>query len=514
MKNDDLEDPSLESMREIERLLASRSHEAGSDIGAKVMARIARQGIEDPGSVLSRLVPPAWVSAAVSAVAVVTIVFFTIRFIRPGASASSIELAAHDQGKIPAGYRAVDVLVEGSSGLENVAWRGGRADVLWTSVGPGTAQIATLVRSVRILSVQKSADSRGSALVSILAPEQDAKRIGSAQNTGMLRVSLAGDEEEHAGLANAEVVTEGELFAHHSSVSEISTRHDAEIRERSDAPSSSSAMRLFRGQYSDLDENPRLSPAVAPLSVFGLGVDSASVADVRAAILAGRLPSANSIFLDQLLNSFSYESQPAPPGFFGLSYEIAPKPFDPDRYLLRLVIRTPESRDSGKVAAIDVRSWIHFEADQVSQYSLIGYDNRLLKGGTLSGARMSGSDVPSGQVVTVVYELTLSRPRQGSSENIGVLKIQYLNPESTEGNLLGLRIRRSAVQASLEQASDDFRFAAAVLTFGELLRHGSYRPMASAADVASLARGALAEDSEGRRREFVTLVEKASTLGL
>ena len=60
--------------------------------------------------------------------------------------------------------------------------------------------------------------------------------------------------------------------------------------------------------------------------------------------------------------------------------------------------------------------------------------------------------------------------------------------------------------------SRNFRFAASVAAFGQLLRGGKYTGEFSYTDVTKLARGALAEDRDGYRREFVSLVELARTL--
>jgi len=51
-----------------------------------------------------------------------------------------------------------------------------------------------------------------------------------------------------------------------------------------------------------------------------------------------------------------------------------------------------------------------------------------------------------------------------------------------------------------------------VAAFGQLLRGGKYIGDFSYGDVTKLARGALAEDRDGYRREFVSLVELARTL--
>jgi Ca-activated chloride channel family protein len=65
---------------------------------------------------------------------------------------------------------------------------------------------------------------------------------------------------------------------------------------------------------------------------------------------------------------------------------------------------------------------------------------------------------------------------------------------------------------SAESASADFRFAAAVAEFGMLLRRSPYRGSASFANVLDLAEGALGEDKDGYRKQFMELVRQAQAL--
>ena len=60
--------------------------------------------------------------------------------------------------------------------------------------------------------------------------------------------------------------------------------------------------------------------------------------------------------------------------------------------------------------------------------------------------------------------------------------------------------------------SADFRFAASVAAFGQLLRGGKYLGEFGYDDVQALARSGFDQDPEGYRREFVSLVQLASTL--
>ncbi len=57
--------------------------------------------------------------------------------------------------------------------------------------------------------------------------------------------------------------------------------------------------------------------------------------------------------------------------------------------------------------------------------------------------------------------------------------------------------------------SDNFRFSAAVASFGMLLRNSEYRGNSTYESVLELARNATGVDKEGYRAEFIELVEAA-----
>lgn len=90
------------------------------------------------------------------------------------------------------------------------------------------------------------------------------------------------------------------------------------------------------------------------------------------------------------------------------------------------------------------------------------------------------------------------------------LKIRYKKPAENESRLLEVPLVDE--DKSYKSASDDFRFASAVAAFGMLLRHSSFSGSATFESIADWAEGALGEDRDGYRREFIDLVLKAKQL--
>ncbi len=91
------------------------------------------------------------------------------------------------------------------------------------------------------------------------------------------------------------------------------------------------------------------------------------------------------------------------------------------------------------------------------------------------------------------------------------VRLRYKKPDADTSQLLEYPIAKSSV-ATLERLSPDFRFAASVAAFGQLLRGGKYVGNFGYDEVERLARGALDEDPQGYRREFLSLVKLADSL--
>lgn len=192
--------------------------------------------------------------------------------------------------------------------------------------------------------------------------------------------------------------------------------------------------------------------------------------------------------------------------------------------------------------AKDVKIQIEFNPAAVSEYRLIGYENRLLSREDFNDDSKDAGEMGAGQTVTAFYELI---PRPASASAAGPKAASgYLPPPPSEplefqrpvlvpsGDLLAFRLRyklpgdgreesrlistrldKESIYGNLDAADDDFRFACAVIEFGMLLRGSPYRGSASWTTAMERARAAKGQDREGYRAEFIRLVEMAELLG-
>lgn len=178
--------------------------------------------------------------------------------------------------------------------------------------------------------------------------------------------------------------------------------------------------------------------------------------------------------------------------------------------------------------AKDVKIQVEFNPAAISEYRLIGYEIRTLAREDFANDKVDAGDVGAGHTVTALYEVTpkgsgaerIAPPRYQSQargaasefgDELAYLKIRYKLPESDTSQLITHPVTATDALGSLDEASDDVRFATAVAAFGQLLRGGRYTGDFSYEDVISLANGAKGTDVFGYRSEFVGLVRLADS---
>jgi Ca-activated chloride channel family protein len=176
--------------------------------------------------------------------------------------------------------------------------------------------------------------------------------------------------------------------------------------------------------------------------------------------------------------------------------------------------------------AKDVKLQIEFNPRRVAAYRLIGYENRALRDQDFNDDRKDAGEIGAGHSVTALYEIVppgaktrlgdidplryQSRATHPASGELATLKIRYKQPDGTTSS----RIERAIVEepSTVDRASEDFRFAAAVAELGLLLRESEHKDSASYENVLQLARASLGKDDRGERAGFVELVERARSL--
>jgi Ca-activated chloride channel family protein len=178
--------------------------------------------------------------------------------------------------------------------------------------------------------------------------------------------------------------------------------------------------------------------------------------------------------------------------------------------------------------AKDVKLQVEFNPARVSSYRLIGYENRVLADRDFDDDTKDAGEIGAGHSVTALYEITLTnRDDDGAgrrfkysdvtvkdnarrSAELLTVSFRYKQPSQSESSLLSVAVKDRSVRFA--NASNDFRFSAAVAQFGMILRDSPERGDATMRDVVATARAARGEDVHGYRAEFVSLAETAEAL--
>ncbi len=175
--------------------------------------------------------------------------------------------------------------------------------------------------------------------------------------------------------------------------------------------------------------------------------------------------------------------------------------------------------------ARDVKIQIEFNPALVSEYRLIGYENRLLKREDFANDRVDAGDIGAGHEVTALYEITpagaghdrIPALRYGSRKTatasiggeLAHLRMRYKLPGADASRLIEAPILQSSLT---RKPSQSLRFVSAVAAYADLLRGGTHVDAWRWNDVANAARDAQGDDRFGLRKEFVDLVTQARAL--
>ena len=130
----------------------------------------------------------------------------------------------------------------------------------------------------------------------------------------------------------------------------------------------------------------------------------------------------------------------------------------------------------------DVKIQIEFNPSLVSEYRLIGYDNRMLAREDFNNDKIDAGDIGAGHTVTALYEITragsggeaIDRLRYSpknvaaNGKELAFLKLRYKLPNQSESVLITQAITPKA------QSSYRLQYAAMVAAFAEHLHGGKY----------------------------------------
>ena len=179
--------------------------------------------------------------------------------------------------------------------------------------------------------------------------------------------------------------------------------------------------------------------------------------------------------------------------------------------------------------AKDVKIQVEFNPTQVQAYRLVGYENRMLQAQDFNDDKKDAGEIGAGHSVTAIYEiippgvewdqpgideLKYQKSPKANPETPGdellTLKLRYKQPDGDKSSKLVFPVKKS--NAFFSDASENFRFSAAVAAFGMMLRDSSHGGTLTLEGVQEIAQTSCGEDTEEYRKEFLRLVQVARKL--
>jgi len=159
-----------------------------------------------------------------------------------------------------------------------------------------------------------------------------------------------------------------------------------------------------------------------------------------------------------------------------------------------------------EVIAKDVKLQVEFNPAAVRSYRLVGYENRDVADRDFRNDKVDAGEIGAGHNVTALYEVELT----GEQAPMATVRIRAKAPNGTEASEQSFAFERSMMRSSVEAASSDFRFALAVASTADILRHSAASKDWNLATARKLGEGATEGNAE--RNEFMKLVAQAQAL--
>ena len=171
--------------------------------------------------------------------------------------------------------------------------------------------------------------------------------------------------------------------------------------------------------------------------------------------------------------------------------------------------------------AKDVKFQVEFNPKYVSEYRLIGYENRALNNEDFEDDTKDAGEIGAGHSVTVLYEIVPTTEENSDngkdlkyqtsnltdealkSNDWLTLSVRYKEPDEDESKLLEYEIGSNYYT---DKPSEDFIFSAAVAEFAMVVRNSEYVADGSLDHIVEELNTIPLKDEY--RREFATLVDK------
>ena len=160
--------------------------------------------------------------------------------------------------------------------------------------------------------------------------------------------------------------------------------------------------------------------------------------------------------------------------------------------------------------ANDAKCQVTFNGDIVSEYRLIGYENRVMNKEDFENDKKDAGEIGAGQTITALYEIVLKEGMYNPDKDFATFDFRYKKSLDSESIPLQVKLTNDMLFNKNER-SDDFYFAAGVAAYGMILRNSPYKGDATIDMAKRLVKQGLSYDPHGYRTELLTIMDKGAS---
>lgn len=164
-----------------------------------------------------------------------------------------------------------------------------------------------------------------------------------------------------------------------------------------------------------------------------------------------------------------------------------------------------------QVIARDVKIQVDFNPDVIRSYRLLGYENRDVDDDKFRDDQEDGGEIGAGHTVTALYEIKFHKPRPRGGA-IGSVHVRFKDAEGLEVDEVVRSIHADDFEQSFEQAPADFRLAAAVAEFAEILRKSYWARGSNLNEVFVVAGSVYSQLRTPKAKELLKMIARADGL--
>ncbi len=175
-----------------------------------------------------------------------------------------------------------------------------------------------------------------------------------------------------------------------------------------------------------------------------------------------------------------------------------------------------DERERFVSVANDAKCQVSFDPTMVSQYRLIGYENRSLNNEDFEDDKKDAGEIGAGQTITALYEIIPTEKFKKSLKNasgeeqvVATFDFRYKNALNASSIPLKINVTVGDMfsNGELLPMSNSLSFAAGVAAYGMLIRESSFKGSATFKMAYDLVKSSLSYDPHNYRAEFLSIIK-------